>query len=358
MKNPFALFFDDPEDIEKEVAEKEEKPAASEKEMSEEEFGKLSEAQQQEFFEKDVEEKTKEKEETEEEEPEEEESEEETQDEEESEEESEEEEEESEEGEESEEAEEDVPVTEKRLKDTQKAFRAARSENVELKKRLDEVEKKVEASKPKEETKPAELTLATIKPEVLQRALKENPVETMRWVADQQVKQSLEENRKRTEHDSKEVERVAFVKQSEEMALKKFPVLKEILDMKPEELEKLKTTHNTKYLFGQKTSKYFKEFAARGDNEAFYNAAARAYVELSPKMIKEVQSETKRLAEQELANKKRVLGKVSVSGNHGVLGTKNASKPKNLSEEEFMKLTPSQQMEHWERDFDSKTKKK
>lgn len=251
-----------------------------------------------------------------------------------------------------------APNTEKRLKDTQRAFRIARSENAELKKRLDDLEKKV--TTPVAAEKPAEppvVTLATIRPDVLQKALRENPIETMRWIADQQVKQSLEVSRKTSEDATKESERKIFVKTSEEATLKKFPVLKDILDMGPEGLEKLKETSQVKYLFGQKTAKYFKEFSARGDNEAFYNAAARAYVELSPTMIKEVQQETKRLAEKELANKRRVLGKVSVSGNKGTVNQKGTPRYKSLSDDEFMKLSPSQQMEHWSQSIDSKRTK-
>lgn len=252
----------------------------------------------------------------------------------------------------------DEPVTEKRLKDTQHAFRAARSENAELKKRLEDLEKKVAAPAAPAKIEPTELTLATIKPEVLQKALQENPVNTMRWIADQQVKQSLEATRKANEQAASEVEAANFVKASEDAAIEKFPVLKEIIGLKPEALEKLKETSKVKYEFGQKTAKYYKEFTARGDKEAFYNAAARAYVELSPQMIKDVQIETKRLAEQESANKKRVLGKVSVSGNHGTINQKGSPKHKSLSEDEFMKLTPAQQLGHWDSSIDSKSAKR
>lgn len=249
------------------------------------------------------------------------------------------------------------PVTEKRLKDTQHAFRAARSENAELKKRLDELEKKAAAPVAPEKKESAELTLATIKPEVLQKALRENPVDTMRWIADQQVKQSLEVTRKMNEDAKAATEAKEFVRKSEDSALQKFPVLKEIIGLKPDALEKLKETSKVKYEFGQKTAKYYKEFTARGDKEAFYNAAARAYVELSPQMIKDVQTETKRLAEKESANKKRILGKVSVSGNHGTINQKGSPKHKSLSEDEFMKLSVADQLAHWDRSIDSKSAK-
>ena len=249
------------------------------------------------------------------------------------------------------------PVTEKRLKDTQHAFRVARSENADLRKRIEDLEKKNMATVLPAKTEPAELTLATIKPEVLQKALRENPVDTMRWIADQQVKQSLDISRKANEAAAGEVEAANQLKVSEDAALEKFPVLKDIIGMQPEALQKLKETSKVKYEFGQKTAKYYKEFTARGDKEAFYNAAARAYVELSPQMIKDVQIETKRLAEQESANKKRVLGKVSVSGNHGTISQKGSSKHKSLSEDEFMKLTPAQQLEHWSSSIDSKSAK-
>jgi hypothetical protein len=362
FKKLFSLFCDElveVEDIDDQIPEEgSDKAPDLGKTMSDEEFGKLTEAQQQEFFEKSVDRKEKE---AAGEEPEDEESEEEEEEPSEEDEdpdvEAEEEEEPSEEEDPDAEPEEgeEAPVTEKRLRDTQKAFRTARSENAELRKRIEALEAKPAA--PAAPEKPAAITLATIKPEVLQRALRENPVETMRWIADQQTKQTLAENEKKNKDAEAEISRVNFVKQSEEQAVKKFPVLKEILAMGPDGLEKLKETHRTKYEFGQKTAKYYKEFAARGDNEAFYNAAARAYVELSPKMNKELQVETKRLAEREMANKKRVLGKVSVSGNRGSVLSRNASKHTKLSEEEFMKLSPSQQMDYWDASVDSRRKK-
>lgn len=249
-------------------------------------------------------------------------------------------------------------VTKKRLTDTQKAFRAARSENAELKKRLDEIEKKVTpapaAKKPEEE----ELTLATIKPETLAKAMKEHPVETMRWITDQQVKQTLAQNQKVQTEAQEATDKTNRMKASEDATLKQFPVLGEILKMKPEQLETLKTESKVKYLFGKKTAKYFKVFQARGDEEAFYNAAARAYVELSPEMTKEIQRESKRLAEKELVNKKRVLGKVAASSNKGAIGGKGTPKHKSLSDEEFDQLTPSQQMEYWDKSVDSKLAKR
>jgi len=252
------------------------------------------------------------------------------------------------------------PVIKKRLTDTQRAFRAARSENAELKKRLEDLEKKVApAPDPSKKTDPAELTLATIKPEVLAKAMKEDPVNTLRWVADQQVKQSLELDRQAQEKVAQETADKNFVKTSEADAIKKFPVLSEILSCgtDPVKLNELKTKSKSKFEFGFRTAKYFKEFKARGDKEAFYNAAARAYVELSPQMIKDVQIETKRLAEQELANKKLVLGKVSVSGNKGSISQKGAPKHKSLSEDEFMKLTSVQQVSHWGSEIDAKVQK-
>jgi hypothetical protein len=252
------------------------------------------------------------------------------------------------------------PIIKKRLTDTQHAFRAARSENADLKKRLEELEKKVTpAPDPAKKGQPEELTLANIKPEVLAKAMKEDPVNTLRWVADQQVKQSLELNRKAQEKVAQEESDKNFVRASEDSAIKKFPVLSEILAVgkDPVKMAALKEKSKSKYEFGQKTAKYYKEFTARGDKEAFYNAAARAYVELSPQMIKDVQIETKRLAEQELANKKRVLGKVSVTGNKGGINQKGAPKHKSLTEEEFMKLTPAQQVSHWSSEIDAKVQK-
>jgi hypothetical protein len=260
---------------------------------------------------------------------------------------------------EEEEATEEVPeVTQKRLTDTQKAFRAARQENAELKKRLDALEAKSATPAPeKKKDEPEELTLATIKPEVLAKAMKEHPVETMRWVTDQQVKQTLKQNEEVQKKAQAETDRATRIATSEQSAIKKFPVLKEILDMGPEKLEKLKETDAGKYAFGQKTAKYFKEFQARGDEDAFLNAAARAYVELSPSMIKDIQRETKRLAEKELVNKKRILGKVSISGNKGAIGAKGTSKQRSLSDDEFMALSPVKQMEYWNQSVDSKQKR-
>lgn len=248
-------------------------------------------------------------------------------------------------------------VTKKRLTDTQKAFRAARAEAAELKKRIDELEKKATPA-PAAEKKDEEITLATIKPEVLSKAMKDHPVETLRWIADQQVKQTLKANEEANKKANAEVERANRMKASEDATIKQFPVLQEILAMSPEELASLKETQKVKYLFGKKTARYFKEFQARGDEDAFRNAAARAYVELSPSMIKDIQRETKRLAEKELVNKKRILGKVSTTGNKGAIGGKGTPKHKSLSDDDFMKLTPSQQMEYWDKSVDSKSAKR
>ena len=354
----FKFYFDEPSEDPIETPAEEtpadETPAAAPKEsLTDDEFGALSESEQEAFFAKAVDRNFAKVEGKKEEEPAEEETEDPAA-------ELEKEDAENEGTDESEESEEatDEPVTEKRLKDTQHAFRAARSENAELKKRIEDLEKKAVAPAAPEKKEPTELTLATIKPEVLQKALRENPVETMRWIADQQVKQSLEETRKASELSAKQAQDADFLEKSEEAALTKFPVLKDIINLKPDELVKLKETSKVKYEFGQKTAKYYKEFTARGDKEAFYNAAARAYVELSPQMIKDVQIETKRLAEQESANKKRVLGKVSVSGNHGTINQKGTPKHKSLSEDEFMKLTPAQQLGHWDSSIDSKSAKR
>lgn len=351
----FKLYFDEvtpePEETPEEepvVETPEEKPVEDEKEtLTDDEFSALSEEKQNEFLAKSVElnfaaiEKKEDEPEEKEEDPEEQLD---TED--------------KENLEVVDESEEDEPVTEKRLKDTQHAFRTARSENAELRKRIADLEAKTVAPVTPEKKNPEELTLATIKPEVLQQALLKDPVNTTRWIADQQVKQSLESTRQANEKATKESEDKKFVAASEEAAMTKFPVLKEILSLKPEELLKLKDTSKVKYEFGRKTSEYYKEFAARGDKEAFYNAAARAYVELSPQMIKDVQIETKRLAEKESANKRRVLGKVSVSGNHGTINGKGTPKHRSLSEDEFMKLTPAQQMGHWDSDIDSRSAKR
>lgn len=247
------------------------------------------------------------------------------------------------------------PVTEKRFKDTQHAFRTERSKRLELEKRFADLEKKVsEPNKLVEQPVEEELTLANIKPEVLADAYKKDPINTQRWVADQQVKQSMRLHAEEQERISKIEQEKVFVKQSEEAAIKKFPVLQEILDMSPEAMEKLKESNKMKYEFGKKTAKYFEEFKGRGDKEAFYNAAARAYVELSPQMIKDMQLETKRLAEKEMANKKRVLGKVSVSGNQGTVSQKGTSKHKSLTNEEFLKLDPEAQRAYWMNDINSK----
>ena len=250
------------------------------------------------------------------------------------------------------EGEEETPVAKKRLADTQAAFRQERQKNKDLEKRLAALEEKATKPVPEKKDEKTELTLNSIDPQVLAKAMKENPVATLRWIADQQVKLSVADQKKADAQAQAVVAKESRIKVSEETAVKRFPIIQQVLDMEDKELEELKTKAPSKYVFAKKTAKYFKEFEARGDEEALYNAATRAYVELSPKMIKTIQDETEKLVKQELTNKKRVLGKVIVAKNNGQGGAGTSRAFKKLSDEEFMKLTSAQQSKYWEDSMD------
>lgn len=239
------------------------------------------------------------------------------------------------------------PITDKRFRDTQKAFRQERQKNIELQKQLEEAKKPVQAPAAKTEVK-TELTIDNIDPKILEKSLREHPVETQRWIVDQQTKKTLAAAEAERVKATEVSEKASRIEKSEQVALKRFPVLEEVLSMNQEELAQLKKESFTKYVFAKKTAKYVKEFEARGDEEALSNAANRAYVELSPEMIKDIQRETKQLAKQELVNKKRVLGKVSVSKNSGNSGASASRGFKHLSEDEFMNLKPEEQQRYQE----------
>lgn len=331
----FTLCFDEPEN----------------KSVSEADFLKMSDAEQDAHFEKSVEQhqkaaETPKEEVVEDEDTEEEVTEDETEDEEEevvvdeetTENEVEETDEEPEESEEEEDAEDPV-ANSKRFKDTQAAFRKERQARLDAEKRIAALEAKVNTPE-KEKEKEQEITIDNIPAEVLQKALRERPVETMRWLADQQTKKSLAARDQATAESAKTAEKQERINKSEEAATTKFPILGKLIDMDDTELKDLKAKNPTQYTFAMKTVKYLKEFQARGDEEALYNAANRAYVELSPKMIKDIQIQTKLQAKKEFNAKKRILGKVSTTASKG---SKSAGLKRSLSEDEFNALNPAQQ---------------
>lgn len=247
------------------------------------------------------------------------------------------------------------PNVAKRLKDTQTAYHEARKENKELKERLDALEKKVTPPADGKKKDDQEVTLENIDPEVLKQALAKDPITTQRWIAAQQVKLSLRDAAKADEARKTEEAFESQKAQSEQIAVKRFPVLGRVLKMSDEKLAEFKTKHPEQYEFAQKTVAYFKDFSSRKDAHALMNAAARAYADLSPKTLAKIREETKKKAKQEFSEKTKVIGKLKVvSGD----GTKGKSKGfKQLSDEEFGKLTPQQQDEYFDKSVESKFKK-
>jgi hypothetical protein len=258
-------------------------------------------------------------------------------------------------------SEQEVPPTiSKRLKDTQAAFHAERKKNRELEERLAKLEEKVtgkpdvtqDVDKGKKDEK-AELTLETVDPKVLEEALKKDPINTTRWIADQQVKLSQKRAAEEQKVKDQQNEFTARYQKSEEAAAKRFPVIQKVLKMSDEQVASFKNEHPEQYEFVQKASQYWKEFNARGDVDALYNAASRAYADLSPKTLKKIREESKQLGKQEATTKTKILGKLRVESNTGTK-PKSGSGFKKLTSDEFAKLSNAEQVKYMRESVDAR----
>lgn len=237
--------------------------------------------------------------------------------------------------------EEDTPILEKRLKDTQRAFHEGQQKIKSLEERLAKLEKPVEQ-------KPDELTLMNIDPKVLAASMTKDPVMTTRWIVDQQTKISMtqrEEERQKLEAEATKAKRIET---SETEALKRFPVLDQILKMDKGAIDTFKTEHPEQFEFAQKTVQYQKQFEQRGDDEALYNAAARAYAELSPKALEKIKEDIKKAVTKAQTDKQKAAKQAAVSTG---TGTKHSKQVKRPSEGEFFKLNPQEQQDAMYADF-------
>jgi hypothetical protein len=259
-------------------------------------------------------------------------------------------------------SEKEVPQTiSKRLKDTQAAFHAERKKNREYEERIAKLEAKIngktdeaqDGGKEKGKEKTTELTLANVDPKVLEEALKKDPINTTRWIADQQVKLSQQRAAEEQKVKNQQTEFETRYKQSEEAATKRFPVIQKVLKMSDEQLASFKSQHPEQYEFAQKAAQYWKDFNARGDVDALYNAASRAYADLSPKTLKKIREESKQLGKQEATTKTKILGKLRVEESTGTK-PKSGSGFRTLSSEEFSKLSHADQKKHMEQSVEAR----
>lgn len=235
-------------------------------------------------------------------------------------------------------------VTEKRLKDTQRAFHEGQQKIKELSDRLEKLEKPVEK-------KPDELTLTNIDPKVLAASMEKDPVMTTRWIVDQQTKMSLKTQAETNLIEIKAQERAARVEQSEAAASKRFPIIDKVLNMKDEEVANLKTSNPAQYEFITKTVEYQKTFEARGDEEALLNAASRAYAELSPKALEKIKADITKAVVANNDSKKGAVKQAVVGGGSSTKPGKQVTKPSNS---EFFKLNPQEQNDAMYADFEKR----
>lgn len=250
----------------------------------------------------------------------------------------------------------------KRFQDTQRALHRTKNEkssvekeNAELKARLEKLEKKVSGNeKPDKEE---ELTIENIDPKVLAQAMQKNPVNTMRWIADQQVKVSQRQAQKSQASQQAETERQKAREEAENLAFTQYPVLDEVLSLDADKLKDLQKKEPVKYKFAKKVTEYYQKNLDRNDDEALLNAANRVYREMGSKVMEQLIKETRDSAKREMTHKKRVLAKVKVSSSKKK-GANSSSGFKSLSAEEFEKLSPSEQDKYMEASVNDKLSKK
>jgi hypothetical protein len=235
-------------------------------------------------------------------------------------------------------------VTEKRLKDTQRAYHEGQQKIKELSDRLEKLEKPVEK-------KPDELTLENIDPQVLAQSMAKDPVMTTRWIVDQQAKLSFKVQTETNLQEVKAQERTERIEKSEEIAVKRFPIIDKILKMKDEDVPGLKASNPEQYEFITKTIEYQKAFEARGDEEALLNAASRAYAELSPKALEKIKADITKAVTQNNSSKKNTVKQAVVGGGSSTKPGKPVNKP---SEGAFFKLNPQDQHDAMYADFEKR----
>jgi hypothetical protein len=240
----------------------------------------------------------------------------------------------------SEESEENIGVV-KALKDTQRAYHEGQVKIKELQGRLEKLEKKPDE-------KPDELTLANIDPKVLQDSMAKDPVNTTRWIADQQAKFTFRQQQEAAQKVIAAEEQHKRVEVSEKVALKQFPILSRILALKESELATFKTTNPDQYEFAVKTMQYQETFEQRGDEEALYNAASRAYAELSPKALEKIKADITKAAVKAQQDKQTTVKQAGVSSGQATNTNRPIKKP---SEAEFVKLSPQDQSDAMFADF-------
>lgn len=245
---------------------------------------------------------------------------------------------------EAEESTEEPSTLEKRLKDTQTAYHEGQQKIKALEERLTKLE-----------TPPAkdsnELTLANIDPKVLQESMEKDRVMTTRWIVDQQMKLSLAQGIEAAKAAEAVKAKETRMEASEVEATKRFPILDKVLKMEDAQLADFKVKSPEQFEFVTKTMEYQKQFEERGDEEALYNAAARAYAELSPKTLDKIKADITRAVTKAQNNKQNTVKQAAVSTGSGTKPNKQAKKP---SASEFFKLSPQEQTDAMYADFEAK----
>ena len=245
--------------------------------------------------------------------------------------------------------EEETPeVTKQRLKDTQTAYHEGQKQIKELTERMDKYEKKLVE---KEVVEEKGLTLENIDPKVLADSWAKDPVNTMRWVTDQQAKMTFKTENKRLADERETGARDDRIESSEKEALIRFPVLAKIIKMEPDVLKKLKTDSPEQYEFASKTLEYQDVFEKRGDEEALYNAASRAFAELSPKALNKIKADITKAVTTAQNNKKKVVKQAAVSSGDG---TRHSKQSKNHTADEFFGMSQAEQQDVMYADFQKK----
>jgi len=229
----------------------------------------------------------------------------------------------------------------KALKDTQRAYHEGQAKIKELQGRLEKLEKKPDE-------KSDELTLANIDPQVLQNAMAKDPVNTTRWIADQQAKFTFKQQQDAAQKIIEADEQHKRVETSEKAALKQFPILNKILGLTDADLTTFKTSNPAQYEFAIKTMQYQEIFEKRGDEEALYNAASRAYAELSPKALEKIKADITKATVKAQQDKQNTVRQAGVSSGQATNTNKPLKKP---SEAEFVKLNPQDQSDAMFADF-------